>query len=108
MEMGVCREGAGGKALYARNPDIVLREEDEDGALLFNPDTSEVRVLNATGLFIWRRCGGAAMDELLAAVSDAFEDVPEERVRSDVENFVSGLLEAGFMGMLDAGEGGIR
>ncbi len=108
VEKGVCREGAGGKALYARNPDIVLREEDEDGALLFNPDTSEVRVLNATGLYIWRRCGGAPMDELLAAVSDAFEDVPEERVRSDVENFVSGLLEAGFMGMLDAGEGRTR
>lgn len=104
---GEGREGPGASVLYARNPDIVLREEDEDGALLFNPDTSEVRVLNATGLFIWKRCGGAAMDELLAAVTDAFEDVPQGRVRSDVEDFVSGLLEAGFMGMTGAGEGGI-
>jgi len=37
---------------YLCNPDVVLREEDEDGGLLFNPDTNQIRVLNHTGLFI--------------------------------------------------------
>ena len=29
--------------IYLCNPDVVLREEDEDGGLLFNPDTSQVK-----------------------------------------------------------------
>jgi len=41
--------------LYSQNPDVVLREEP-DGALLFNPDTNQIRVINTTGLFIWRAC----------------------------------------------------
>jgi hypothetical protein len=34
---------------YLRNPDVVLREEDPDGGLLFNPDTNQVKVI--TGNF---------------------------------------------------------
>jgi hypothetical protein len=37
---------------YLVNPDVVLREEDPDGELLFNPDTNQLCVLNHTGLFI--------------------------------------------------------
>jgi len=36
------------------NPDVVLREEDEEGALLYNPDTNQVKILNITGLAIWK------------------------------------------------------
>jgi hypothetical protein len=44
------------KNSLVRNPDVVLREEDPDGALLFNPDTNQIRVINTTGLFIWKPC----------------------------------------------------
>ncbi len=91
-----CPSVSGG-ALY-RNPDVVLREEDEDGALLFNPDTSEVRVLNATGLFIWRMCDGVSEQDLVSALSGAFDSVPPGRVGEDVGRFVSDLLAAGFVG----------
>ena len=47
----------GMKIHYHCNPDVVLREEDESGALLFNPDTNQVKVVNATGLFIWKQFG---------------------------------------------------
>ena len=46
------------KVSLIRNPDVVLREEDQDGALLFNPDTNQIRVINPTGLFIWKHCDG--------------------------------------------------
>ncbi|HOA05558.1 MAG TPA: PqqD family peptide modification chaperone [Candidatus Fermentibacter daniensis] len=95
-------------ALYARNPDIVLREEDEDGALLFNPDTNDVRILNTTGLFIWRAASGVTLDALVESVSGAFDDVPADRVRADVWSFMSGLLSDGFLGELDASGGGAR
>ncbi len=42
---------------YLCNPDVVLREEDKSGALLFNPDTNQVKVINNTGLFIWNQFG---------------------------------------------------
>ena len=28
--------------ILVRNPDVILREEDPDGALLFNPDTNQI------------------------------------------------------------------
>ena len=55
---------------FLRNPDVVLREEDpEEGALLFNPDTNQVKVINTTGLFIWQQCGEAhTLDEIISEV----------------------------------------
>lgn len=97
----VAAAGAGG--VLHRNPDVVLREEDEDGALLFNPDTSEVRVLNATGLFVWRMCDGATEEDFVSALSGAFDEVPTGRVREDVDRFVSDLLAAGFLGRAAGG-----
>ena len=37
---------------YAVNPAVSLREE-LDGALLYNPDTDEVLLINGTGRLIW-------------------------------------------------------
>ena len=57
---------------YIRNPDVVLREEDADGGLLFNPDTNQVKVVNTTGLFIWQQCDGARdLAEIVGAVQEA-------------------------------------
>lgn len=98
MELTDDRSLSGTGGVLRRNPDVVLREEDEDGALLFNPDTSEVRVLNATGLFVWRMCDGVSEDDLVSALSGAFDSVPPGRVREDVDRFMSGLLASGFVG----------
>lgn len=80
------------------NADIVLREEDPDGALLFNPDTNDVKVLNQTGLFIWKECRQERnMDELISAVSNQFDEVPADHVAEDVRAFLAQLKEAGFL-----------
>ncbi len=87
---------------YMRNPDIVLREEDEDGALLFNPGTNQVRVINLTGLFIWQHCDGQSkLEEILEAMLEAFEDVPANQVGQHVQEFLDGRLRSGFIGMVD-------
>ena len=84
---------------YIRNPDVVLREEDEDGALLFNPDTNQIRVLNISGLFVWRLCDGSHdLRGLVAAVEEAFDEVPEGEVTGQVEEYVDGMVAAGFIG----------
>lgn len=88
---------------FLRNPDVVLREEDpEEGALLFNPDTNQVKVINTTGLFIWQQCGEArTLDEIVAEVQKAFDEVPSEQVAQDVQEFVDGMLASGFIGTVE-------
>jgi hypothetical protein len=84
---------------YVRNPDVVLREEDEDGALLFNPDTNQIRVLNTTGLFVWKLCdGGHDLTSIVAAMKEHFDQVPEDEVTGQVAEYVDEMAAAGFLG----------
>ncbi len=92
---------------YVRNPDVVLREEDEDGALLFNPDTDQVKVINNTGLYIWQQCDGTrGLDRITVAVQDEFEGAPADQVAQDVREFVEGMTAAGFIGIVENVEAG--
>jgi hypothetical protein len=85
------------------NPDVVLREEDpEEGGLLFNPDTNQVKVINTTGLFIWQQCGvPRSLAEIVTEVQKGFDEVPLEQVAADVQEFVDGMLASGFIGRLE-------
>jgi hypothetical protein len=90
-------------ARFLQNPDVVLREEDtEEGALLFNPDTNQVKVINTTGLFIWQQCGIArSMDDIVAEVQKGFAEVPTDQVHQDVEDFLNDMLSSGFIGTVE-------
>jgi hypothetical protein len=86
-------------AQYIQNPDVNLREEDEDGALLFNPDTDRVQLLNTTGLYIWKLCTeGRAITDIVAAFKADFDEVPEDEVAADVEEFINQMVDSGFVG----------
>lgn len=87
---------------YIQNPDVNLREEDEDGALLFNPDTDQVKLLSKTGHYIWEKCvEGITVKDIVAAFKDDFENVPVNQVKADVEEFLNQMVESGFIGVLD-------
>ena len=87
---------------YMINPDVGLREEDEDGGLLFNPDTNQVKVVNTTGLFIWKLCDGTQnLNEIAAAMQDAFEEAPADQITEDVNEFIEGMAAAGFIGTVE-------
>ncbi len=81
------------------NPVVVLREESDEWALLFHPDTNAVAGINPVGVAIWRLLDG---HRDLAAVNTAlrrqFRDVPEESLGL-VRTFVEGLQTAGFVGL---------
>jgi hypothetical protein len=88
---------------YLCNPDVVLREEDEDGGLLFNPDTNQVKVVNSTGLFIWKMFvqvnNFSAVKE---AILQTFEDVPENEVTMDLQDYLDEMVRSGFIGAVEA------
>ena len=90
------------QTFYLCNPDVVLREEDEDGGLLFNPDTGQVKVVNATGLFIWKQFGTAQPAEIVAdELLKNFEEVPVQEFRQDLDEFLQDMIQSGFIGSVE-------
>jgi hypothetical protein len=85
---------------YIRNPDVVLREEDPDGALLFNPDTNQIKVINKTALFIWKLCdGNNDLSTIIEKLKESFENVPGDEVVDQVKEFLNEMTKSGFIGI---------
>jgi sensor domain CHASE-containing protein len=84
---------------YLVNPEVSCREEGPDGALLFNPDTDAILVINPTGLLIWQALDQSrTRDEIVAHLLEVCEDVPTDQVAEDVDEFIQRLQPGGFIG----------
>ena len=93
------------KNLIIRNPDVVLREEDPNGALLFNPDTNKIRVINTTGLHIWKKCSTAIdLASIITSINETFTDVPADQISQQVVDFVEDMKNSGFLAILNKKE----
>lgn len=85
---------------YLVNPDVSCREEGPEGALLFNPDTDHVVVINTTGLLIWQALSEPrTKDGVVRFIEERCEGVPADQVSQDVHEFVEKLVEKGFVGI---------
>lgn len=83
--------------IYVQNSDIALREEDESGSLLFNPDTGEVLVINDTGRFIWDLCEESiTIHAIVVEFNEAYDDLPENLLE-DVEAYITTMTKGGFI-----------
>jgi hypothetical protein len=90
----------GSSALYVANPDVSCREEGPDGALLFNPDTDDILVINVTGLVIWEALAEPCTEEqVVEALMARCDNVPAEEVDEDVSAFLGQLLDREFVGV---------
>jgi len=80
------------------NPVVVLREEFDDWAVLFNPDTAEAVGINPVGVVMWKLMDGKhTLEDIMADVRDRFTDVPESSL-DELTDFVNNLAESGFVG----------
>lgn len=80
------------------NPNVVLREEFDDWAVLFDPDTANAVGVNPVGVAIWKRLDGKhSLDQIAAEIREIFTETPE-KVGEDVSAFVQQLLDAGMIG----------
>jgi len=85
------------------NPLIVLREEFDDWAILFDPDTGNAFGLNPTGVFVWKLLDGEhSVDDISAKLRENADGVPEE-VQGHVHEFVQDLEKQGLVGFEAAG-----
>ena len=81
------------------NPLIVLREEFDDWAVLFDPDTGEGYGLNPVCVFVWKRLDGrhTVQDVVTELRENNCKDMPEDAA-DRVKNFVEDLMERGLAG----------
>ena len=80
------------------NPVVVLREEFDDWAVLFNPDTANAVGINPVGVAVWKLMDGKrSLKELVDEIKDRFADVPDAAI-DDLTAFVNKLAESGFVG----------
>jgi len=82
---------------YLRNPDVALRDEDESGSMLFNPDTGAVLVINDTGRFIWNLCAEpTTIEKIVGQFPQEYDHIPDN-LFEEVERFVKVMTEGGFI-----------
>mgnify|MGYP000238681516 CR=1 FL=1 len=83
------------------DPEVVFRDEGEDGAILFHPVTGEVKILNETGAFIFKLCDGKhTKEDIIRNVIEAFEAQSPDEVVKDVENFLKETREKELVGLI--------
>lgn len=80
------------------NPVAVLREEFDDWAVLFNPDTAQAVGLNPAGVVVWKLLDGRRTPgEIAAHLGEQFEGV-RDGASDEVAAFLADLAEGGFVG----------
>jgi hypothetical protein len=86
--------------------DVSCREEGPDGALLFNPDTDEVLVVNVTGSLIWQALAEPRTpQQVVAALVEQCDNVPADQVAQDVNEFIEQLLAKEFVNIYQGNAG---
>lgn len=79
---------------------MVLREEDDDAAILFDPNSGAVRVLNVTAAAVWKLLDGTrTLAQVLAALADEFDEL-DANAESQVVRLLTTLAEIGAVGIV--------
>jgi SynChlorMet cassette protein ScmD len=80
------------------NQTIVFREEFDDWAILFDPDTGDAFGLNPVSVFIWKCLDGrTTIADIVGKLGKECEDMPNDAMEY-VKKFVDELLGKGYAG----------
>ena len=83
--------------IYARNPVIVLREESDDWAILYNPDSGQSMGINPTGIDIWKKINGSNdINNIIKEINQEYENVSPD-VENEINSFIQNLSNQGFI-----------
>jgi SynChlorMet cassette protein ScmD len=81
------------------NPLVVFREEFDDWAVLFDPDTGNAFGVDPVGALIWKHLDGVhTIQDMLVELKKRCDGVPEE-AETHVRDFVQSLLDKGLAGL---------
>ncbi|NIN01671.1 MAG: SynChlorMet cassette protein ScmD [candidate division Zixibacteria bacterium] len=80
------------------NPVAVLREEFDDWAVLFDPDSGNAFGLNPVGVFIWKHLNGHnTTGDILKELCKHCKNVPDD-AEGHIRAFVQELVDKGLAG----------
>jgi SynChlorMet cassette protein ScmD len=80
------------------NPIVVLREEFDDWAVLFNPDTAAAVGVNPVGVAVWKLLDGRHdLSQIVAEIQARFAAVPGT-AEGEIAAFVEQLAQEGLVG----------
>ncbi len=80
------------------NMEIVLREEFDNWAVLFNPDNGEGFGINPIGVYIWKQLNGKnTISDIIAKLKKNCEGVPDDAEKY-VKEYLNSLLKKGLVG----------
>ena len=80
------------------NPLIVMREEFDDWAILFDPDTGKAFGLNPVGVLVWKCLDGHhTFADVLKVLHQKCEEVPSQ-AEEHLKEFIHNLVEGGMAG----------
>jgi hypothetical protein len=80
------------------NPEISVDHED-DGALLFHPESGGVQILNTTGAYLFRLLDGSrSREELVNCLVRQYEIKSREAAEKDVDEFLTALKGKSLVG----------
>jgi SynChlorMet cassette protein ScmD len=81
------------------NPVVVLREEFDDWAVLFNSDTADAAGTNPVGVAVWKLMDGKrSIEDIVSEIKNSFEDT-SDAVFKEIAAFVDTLAKNGFVGL---------
>jgi len=74
------------------HPSIVLREEADDWAILYDPDTGHSYAVNPVSVLIWKHLDGKhTLNDLFTVVHEKCKNVPD-KVENQIEKFIKQLF----------------
>ena len=77
---------------------VVLREEFDDWAILYDPDSGSGFGINPVSVLIWKCLDGShSKDDILAEVHKKFDDVPEN-ASEHIDEFLDQLIKRSLAG----------
>lgn len=80
------------------NSMVVFREEFDDWAVLFDPDSNETFGLNPVSAFIWKKLDGKHNKEsILKALKEECEDIPAD-ASQHIDEFLADMEKLGLIG----------
>lgn len=89
-----------GDKVLMKKDQVVIREEFDDWALLFDPDTGVICGVNPVGVQVWKMIDGKrTVQDISRMVRDSFPDAPDT-VEDDVTAFMKEITGKGYATVL--------
>lgn len=86
------------ETVLIKNSDIIFREEFDDFAVLFHPDTGEGYGLNSVGVSIWKSINGKnTVHDIIRIISRKYQNVSVD-IESEIRAFTAELIDCGLIG----------